>query len=196
MATGEVLVCLNNDVTPLSTDWLARLAETAARPDTGVVGAELHYPDGRLQHVGIVNSPEYGPQHVCTGWPSTQRGPLNVLNYRRECLAVTGAVLATRRQVFDEMGGFDEAFPEDYNDVDYCLRVRKAGYACLIEPAARLVHQESRSRSVLDPESKEKRLSYLEALRKIHPDLTARDPWFSPRWSTRPPVYRPARWDC
>ena len=193
-ATGEVLVFLNNDVVTQTPDWLAQLAHILTQPGVGVAGAELHYPDGRLQHAGIVNSLQNGPQHVAAGQTSRDRGPLGLLNYARECLAVSGACFATRRGLFDQLGGFDEAYPEDYNDVDYCLRVREAGYLTLMAPSARLIHHESRTRDTQKAQSRERRLDFLARLRDRHPLLAEPDPYFSPRWETAPPLYRPTWW--
>lgn len=192
-ASGETLIFLNNDVTVLAPGWLGALALALERPGAGVAGAELHYPDGRLQHIGIANTPFDGPQHINSGCPSNDRGPFNLLDHVRECLAVTGACLATRRQLFNELGGFQEAFPEDYNDVDYCLRAREAGYLTLVTPGARLVHHETQTRLTSGDAANERRQDALQRLVERHPVLARPDPYFSPRWHSAPPLYRPQR---
>lgn len=194
-ASGDVLVFLNNDVSPLSAGWLEPLVSAACLPDAGAAGVELRYPDGRLQHVGMANSPELGPQHICAGLPGDQRGPLGVLGHQRECLAVTGACLATHRRVFDTLGGFDEAYPEDYNDVDYCLRGIEAGFVNLMVPQARLIHHETQTRTTGDAISEARRLNFLEDLRRRHPILAGPDPYFSPRLHSAPPLFRSPQWD-
>ena len=142
---GEILVFLNDDVQPLASEWLEALVAQAQRPEVGAVGALLLYPNGSIQHAGIVLGIGGYVGHAgrgrfnCGFWPW--------LTMTRNVSAVTGACLAMRRQVFDELHGFDLAFPVNYNDVDLCLRARQAGYEVILEAAARLSHYESRTRT-------------------------------------------------
>jgi O-antigen biosynthesis protein len=145
-ARGEVLLFLNNDVEAHRSGWLAALCAQAVRPDVGAVGARLLYPDGRLQHCGLVVGLTGAAGHVLGGLSRDAPGYLGMATSRRECSAVTGACLATRREVFDLLGGFDEALGVDLNDVDYCLRAAAKGYRTLYEPEAELIHHESPSR--------------------------------------------------
>lgn len=145
-ASGEVLVFLNNDVECRRTGWLALLAAQARRPDVAAVGARLLYPDGRLQHGGVVIGMGGAAGHVLAGLAPDDPGYLGMAVLTRDTSAVTGACLATRRDVFDALGGFDESLGVDLNDVDYCLRARARGLRVLYEPAAELVHHESPSR--------------------------------------------------
>jgi GT2 family glycosyltransferase len=143
-AHGDVLVFLNDDVEPLEPEWLAELVAAAGRPETGVVGAHLVYPSGAVQHAGIAIGIMQAAGHPCR---DTHGSPYwKWLPYTRNVSAVTGACMAIRRSVFEELGGFDEAFPVNYNDVDLCLRARRAGYGVVLEPAARLRHHECRTR--------------------------------------------------
>ena len=143
-ASGEVLVFLNDDIAPLDPDWLTALAAHARRPEIGVVGARLLYPSGAIQHAGIVIGMMEGAGHLHR---NTFGSPYwNWLPFTRNVCAVTGACLAIRKQVFDELDGFDESFPVNYNDVDLCLRARRAGYEVIIEPAAVLRHYECQTR--------------------------------------------------
>jgi O-antigen biosynthesis protein len=143
-ATGEVIVFLNDDVQPLSSDWLDAMIAQAQRPEVGAVGALLLYPNGAVQHAGIalgINGYAAHPgRETFDGgfWPWTF--------VTRNVSAVTGACLAIRREVFEELGGFDPRFPVNYNDVDLCLRARRAGYQVILEATARLRHFESRTR--------------------------------------------------
>jgi GT2 family glycosyltransferase len=146
VAAGEILLFLNNDVEARRPGWLAPLCAQALRPDVAAVGARLLYPDGRLQHCGIVIGLSGAAGHPLVGLPGEAPGYLGMAIARRECSAVTGACLATRRAVFDELGGFDESLGVDLNDVDYCLRAGTRGYRTLYEPRAELVHHESPSR--------------------------------------------------
>lgn len=128
------------------TGWLAALVAHALRPDVGAVGARLVYPDGRLQHCGVVVGLTGAAGHPLAGLAPEAPGYLSMATATRECSAVTGACLATRRSVFEELGGFDEQLGIDLNDVDYCLRAWGRGLRTIFEPAAELVHYESPSR--------------------------------------------------
>ena len=143
-ATGDVLVFMNDDVEPLDSGWLAALLAQANRSEVGAAGAKLVYPSGAVQHAGIVIGIMEGAGHLHR---NTFGSPYwNWLPFTRNVCAVTGACMAIRRGVFAELGGFDESFPVNYNDVDLCLRARQAGYQVIIEPAALLRHAECQSR--------------------------------------------------
>jgi GT2 family glycosyltransferase len=146
LATGEVLLFLNDDIEARHQGWLSSLVGHALRSDIGAVGARLMYPGGSLQHCGIVVGLGGAAGHPLAGLGSGQVGYLGMDRTTRECSAVTGACIATRRDVFDELGGFDDSLGVDLNDVDYCLRARKAGYRTIYDASACLVHHESPSR--------------------------------------------------
>jgi GT2 family glycosyltransferase len=145
-ASGNVLLFLNNDIEARRPGWLSVLCAHALRPDIGAVGARLLYPDGRLQHCGVVVGLGGAAGHPLVGLPGDDVGYLNMAAATRECSAVTGACLATRREVYEELNGFDESLGVDLNDVDFCLRAGECGYRTLYEPSAELVHYESPSR--------------------------------------------------
>jgi GT2 family glycosyltransferase len=143
-ANGRWVIFLNDDVMPLDRGWLTELACHIARPDVGVVGARLLYPSGAIQHAGIVTGMADGTGHLhrhtfgSAFW--------NWSDLTRNVSAVTGACMALRKHVFAELGGFDENFPVNFNDVDLCLRARKQGYEVIYEPAAALRHDECQTR--------------------------------------------------
>ena len=139
-------IFLNNDIEARTEGWLAALRAQALRPDVAAVGARLLYPDGRLQHCGIVVGLTGAAGHPLVGLAPERSGYLHMARVTRECSAVTGACLAVRREVFEELDGFDEDLGVDLNDVDFCLRAWDAGYRTIYEPAAELVHHESPSR--------------------------------------------------
>ncbi len=145
-ARGDILVFLNNDIEAHRPDWLPALCTQALRPDVGAVGARLLYPDRRVQHCGLVVGLTGAAGHPLAGLPEDAPGYLHMATVTRECSAVTGACLATRREVFDQLDGFDQALGVDLNDVDFCLRAGVAGYRTIFEPAAELIHYESPSR--------------------------------------------------
>ena len=145
-ATGSVLVFMNNDIEALRAGWLDALCAQAGRPDVGAVGARLLYPDRRLQHCGVVLGLGGAAGHVLLGLGDREPGYLNMAITSRECSAVTGACLVTRREVFEDHGLFDESLGVDLNDIDYCLRVQRSGLRVLYEAGAELLHHESPSR--------------------------------------------------
>jgi GT2 family glycosyltransferase len=143
-AKGDVLVFLNDDVEPLDPEWLNALLAHANRSEVAAVGAKLVYPSGAIQHTGMVIGIMEGAGHLHR---NTFGSPYwNWLPFARNVCAVTGACLAIRRSVFEELDGFDESFPVNYNDVDLCLRARQAGYQVIVDPAALLRHYECQSR--------------------------------------------------
>jgi GT2 family glycosyltransferase len=139
------VLLLNDDVEPINADWLDAMLEYAHQPQIGAVGAKLFYPDGRLQHVGVAVGVCGVAAHLLHQHPGGTQGCGGIAVSVRNCSAVTGACLLTRRDVYDEAGGFDEALALDFNDVDFCLRVRRAGYRIVFTPHARLFHHESAS---------------------------------------------------
>ena len=143
-AGGEILVFLNDDVEPLVDSWLSDLIGQVQRPDIGAVGARLLYPSGALQHAGITIGIGDGCGHIGRGTYTCRYWPW--LDVTRNVSAVTGACLAVRKQVFDEMGGFDDRFPINHNDVDLCLRIGRAGYRIVYESSAVLKHYECQTR--------------------------------------------------
>ena len=150
-ATAPVIVFMNDDVFPAAPDWLDKMVAQAAQGDVGAVGALLLYPSGKIQHAGVVVGGHLGPTHIGRFLQESRLWPW--LRMTREVTAVTGACLAIRRAVWDELGGFDPRFPVNYNDTDLCLRARKLGYRVVLEAGAVLTHEESQSRNpVVRPE--------------------------------------------
>lgn len=140
-ATGELLLFLNDDMEVLHADWLEELVRWAVQPAIGVVGGRLYFADGRLQHGGIVLY-EPGPGHPLYGEPAMTPVFDPTFHRVRNWLAVTGACLMTPRAVFQQLGGFDERFRLNYNDVDYCLRVIESGKRVVCTSHAELIHFE------------------------------------------------------
>lgn len=144
---GAVVVLLNNDIAVLEPGWLEAMVRQALRPEVGAVGAKLLYGDGRLQHAGVVVGLGTRAGHILRRRPGDSPGHLDRLRVAHEVSAVTAACLAVTREKYDSVGGFDgEAFPVDFNDVDFCLRLGACGYRTMWTPAARLAHLESVSR--------------------------------------------------
>jgi GT2 family glycosyltransferase len=173
-ATGDVLLFLNNDIEALASGWLDALCAQAVRQDIGAVGARLIYPDGRVQHCGVVLGLGGAAGHVLKGLAPAEPGYMGMAVTARECSAVTGACLASRRSVFEQHLGFDESLGVDLNDIDYCLRLQRSGLRVLYEPGAELVHHESPSRGTAGDPSDIVR--FLERWRSC---IEAGDPYLS-----------------
>jgi GT2 family glycosyltransferase len=187
-ANGSILVFLNDDVFPIATDWLNRMAQHVLKPDVGVVGAVLHYPSGQIQHAGVVVGCMRGATHIGRHMNEALLWPW--LTVSREVTAVTGACMAIRRDVWDELQGFDRRFPVNYNDVDLCLRAEQAGYRVILEAGAALTHEESQTRP---PGTRPEEVALFASIWSdvmdrpdpfFHPDLTSlgrniplRSPW-------------------
>jgi O-antigen biosynthesis protein len=146
-ARAAVLVFLNNDIEIVHEDWLDELLAIAVAPDVGAVGAKLLYPNGRIQHAGVVIGIDGRAGHFERGLDGEACGYFGHLNVLHEVSAVTGACLAIEAKKFFAVGGFDEVnLPVELNDVDLCLRLRDRGLKIFCAPAARLIHRESASR--------------------------------------------------
>ncbi len=144
---SDVIVFLNNDVEMLSADWLRALVKPALRPQTGIVGALLEFPNRKIQHAGVVLGLGGDAGHIYHSEPVATRGYLGQLTGEREVSAVTAACVAIERKKFEAVGGFDEVnLPVELNDIDLCLRLSERGFVHVLTPHARLIHHESASR--------------------------------------------------
>ncbi len=149
-ARGDLLLFLNNDVVARSRGWLAAMVAQAERPEVGAVGARLLYPDGTIQHAGVIVGVGWAATHVQQGLDGDKPGYLSLTTVTRNFSAVTGACLMSRRSVFEEVGGFEEELPIAFNDIDYCLRLRRLGLLVVYTPLAEMIHYESKSRGNSD----------------------------------------------
>jgi GT2 family glycosyltransferase len=138
--TAPYILLLNNDTTVMTDDWVERLLEFCQQPDIGVVGCQLRYGDGRVQHTGIGIGYGHMAYNLGMEW-----------GVPRDATAVTGACMMVKREAFERVDGFDETMGIAYGDVDFCLRVRKIGLRVVYTPFAWLEHEESSSRGRLDP---------------------------------------------
>lgn len=147
LASGEALLFLNNDIEVVEPGWLDEMVECLAFAQTGIVGARLLYPDGTLQHAGVIVGLGEAAGHWYVGEKNDEPGPMHRLAVRQTMGAVTGACMLVGRPCFEALDGFDEtAFPIAYNDVDLCIRARRAGFRTVWTPFATLIHHESASR--------------------------------------------------
>lgn len=154
-AHGEVIALLNNDVTVINRDWLSEMVSLAIRPGTGCVGAKLYFPDGRIQHAGVVIGMGGVAGHPHLFFPGDHGGYFGRLLMRQGYSAVTAACLVVRREIYEEVGGLNETdLKVAFNDVDFCLKVQAAGYTNVWTPYAELTHYESASRGYEDTPEK------------------------------------------
>jgi O-antigen biosynthesis protein len=174
-AEGSHLLFLNDDVEIITPEWLSALLEFSQQKPIGAVGCKLFYPDGRLQHVGMVLGVGGLAAHCFHQHPGSSPGHFGSTMVIRNYSSVTAACLLTRREVYDEVGGLNEDLAVDFNDVDFCLRVRKAGYRVVFTPHAQLFHHESIG---IGPRTQ--RPDEIARFRSLWPDLIARDPYYNP----------------
>ncbi len=195
-ARGEVLVLLNNDISMIGDDWLDELVGQALRPNVGAVGAKLFYPDGSLQHAGVVlgvgDVPQRVAGHLYAGAGANHAGYQGHLALARNVSAVTAACLALRKDVYLSVGGMDEAgLAVAFNDVDLCLKVRAAGYDIVWTPHAALYHHESASRgSDLAPEAAARFQREVQVMRDRWGPVLDADPFYGPVFDKRFANYR------
>ena len=181
-AKGEQILLLNNDTEVLSADWLQEMLMYTQRGDVGAAGAKLLYPDGTVQHAGIGIGIKMLAGHYFRGFPGDSDGYYGRLKYAQNVSAVTGACMMVSRRVYEAMDGLDESFSVVFNDVDFCLQIRKAGYLIVWTPWAELTHYESRSRGS-DEDTPEKRKFFVREtnrfLRRWWKALDKGDPYYN-----------------
>jgi len=183
-AGGDAFLFLNDDVAISEEDWLSGLLQWLDLDHVGAVGPKLLYPDGRIQHTGVVVGMAGFASHVFR-WEregSHFTSPFVSPERYRNCSAVTAACLLTPTRVFDEVGGFNEQFTLLFGDVDFCLRLRQAGYRLVYTPDVRLVHAESSTRQ-LGGKDRIPRSDWELFTRLWLPVLARGDPFYNPNLS-------------
>lgn len=169
-ATGDYLLFLNNDVEIINADWMTEMLSHCQRKNVGVVGAKLYYPDNTIQHAGVVigmggSGGIAGSMFV--GLPRSFSGYLHKASIQQDLSAVTAACMMVERHVFEKVRGFEEKLAVAFNDIDFCLKVRKAGYLVVYNPNAELYHYESKTRGPEDTKEKVRRFqSEIEYMRE------------------------------
>lgn len=181
---GEIVLLLNNDTEVVHPDWLTEIAAQAMRPEVGAVGAKLLYRDGTVQHAGLVLGPDGHSFHRFRHLPGNAGGYRDALAMVRNVSAVTGACLAIRRSVFDEVGGIEEqALAVTWSDVDLCLRVQERGYRVICTPFARMLHVELATRGADDtPERAARAERERRFMMTRWPRLATDDVFFNPNF--------------
>lgn len=180
-ATGEVLLFLDK-MEVISPDWIERMLEHAVRKDVGAVGAKLYYPDGTVQHAGVILKLGGLAGHSHKYFARKSFGYRGRLKIVQNLSAVAGACLMIRKDVFGEVGGFDEGYSHTFNDIDLCLKIRERGYLIIYTPYAELYHHESLSRGYEDTPEKQARFKReIEYFQKKWKDVLIKgDPYYNP----------------
>ena len=186
-AKGRYVVLLNNDTEVITESWLEEMLMYAQRQDVGAVGAKLYFANNTIQHAGVVLGMG---RHRTAGYifskvDKENLGYMGRLCYAQNLSAVTFACVMIPRHVWDEVGGLDESFAVAFNDVDMCMRIRKAGYLIVWTPYAELYHYESKSRGLEDTLEKKKRFEgeVKRFQERWKAELAAGDPYYNPNLS-------------
>jgi glycosyltransferase involved in cell wall biosynthesis len=180
-ATGELVLLLNNDVEVITPDWLTEMAGQAIRPEIGVVGACLYYPDNTVQHGGVILGIGGVANHSHKHFSAEHPGYFGRLKVVSNYSAVTGACLMTKKEIYEEVGGLEEILEVAFNDVDFCLKVRERGYYNIWLPHVQLYHHESKSRGAEDtPEKQARFLGEIEYMLQKWGNVLKRDPFYNP----------------
>ena len=184
-AAGEILALLNDDLEVITPDWLEEMAAQALRPEIGCVGAMLYYPHDSIQHAGIVLGVGGVAGHAFKTFPRGSEGIFNRARLVQNYSAVTGACLVVRKSTYLQVGGLDEDdLAIAFNDVDFCLKVRAAGYRNLWSPFAEFYHHESASRGAEDTPAKQARFgAEIKIMRDRWGAMLDTDPAYNPNLS-------------
>lgn len=190
---GEYLILLNNDTEVITPKWMEELLMYVQRKDVGAAGAKLYYPDETIQHAGVIIGLGSVAGHISLRAPRFDAGYMGRNIYAQDLSAVTGACVMIRRDVWDEVGGLDEAFAVAYNDVDLCLKIREAGYLIVWTPFAELYHYEFKSRgpNVTYRQHKTHIREIWTLMQKWDSFLEKGDPYYNPNLSLERPDYTP-----
>ncbi|MGK2926700.1 MAG: glycosyltransferase [Lysobacterales bacterium] len=181
-AHGEVLGFINNDIEVISPDWLSEMVSLALQPDVGAVGAKLLYPDGSIQHAGVVLGIGGVGNHAFKGQPGDTPGYFGRPRIVSSYSALTAACMIVTKEAFLEVGGFDaENLAIAFNDVDLCLRLRESGRRNIWTPFAQLFHLESATRGLEDTVEKQSRFAAeVRYMQERWGHILYRDPAYSP----------------
>lgn len=180
-STGSVLCLLNNDIEVTDASWLREMVSVLMQSGVGIVGSRLFYPDGTLQHAGVIVGLGGTAGHLFRGQKRDDIHYMHRSMLRQELSAVTAACLVTRKEVYEQLGGLDPGFAVAFNDIDYCLRARKHGWKVIYDPHAEMIHHESASRGRdRTPEQKTRLSSEKARLIDRHADFIAHDPAYNP----------------
>lgn len=184
-AKGDYIMLLNNDVELITPDIFQSMLGFCMRPEVGIVGAKLLYNDHTVQHAGVLVGAGGLADHVFKGIHEDDPGYMGRAISSQDVSAVTAACLLVKRSVYEEVGGLEEEFQVAFNDVDFCLKVRKAGYLIVYDADVKLFHYESKSRGMEDTTDRFIRFGNEMMLLNSKWDIlsTFVDPYYNPNLS-------------
>lgn len=184
-AKGEYLLFLNNDIEIITPNWLEEMLMFNQREDVGATGVMLYYPDNTVQHAGVILGIGGIAGHSHKYYQRNDYGYMSRMSLAQNLSAVTAACMMVRTSVFNEVEGFDETLQVAFNDVDLCMKIRKAGYLIVFTPYAEAYHYESKSRGIEDTPEKQRRFAReIQRFRDKWDDvLEAGDPYYNPNLS-------------
>jgi GT2 family glycosyltransferase len=183
---SEFVALLNNDLRVVTPNWLEEMVSHSSQPGVGAVGARLLFPDGRIQHAGVIVGAGAGvAEHAHKRLPRDNHGYFARAMLAQELSAVTAACMLVRRNLYLEVGGFDEEHLKiAFNDIDFCLRIRKHGYRIVYTPYAEFYHDESASRGLEDNLSKYWRFNAeADYVKATWGETLEHDPYYNPNLS-------------
>lgn len=182
---GEYVLLLNNDIEVITPDWIEQMLMFAQRKDVGAVGAKLYYDDDTIQHAGVIVGLGGVAGHSHKGFARDNPGYMARASIAQNLSACTAACLMIRKNVYNEVCGLDEGYAVAFNDIDFCMKIRKAGYLIVFTPFAEFYHYESKSRG--DEDTPEKRARFNSEIFRFQDrwgaELKAGDPYYNPNLS-------------
>ena len=181
-AKGEYLWLLNNDTEIINKDCIEELVGYCTRDDVGIVGARLYYEDDTIQHAGVVIGFGGIAGHCFVQQPRGSAGYCRRIISAQDYSAVTAACMMVKKSAFDAVGGLSEELAVAFNDIDFCMKLRKAGYLIVYNPYAELYHYESKSRGLEDTPEKVARFNKeIATFEKNGPEILKNgDPYYNP----------------
>ncbi len=183
LTDGECICLLNDDVSTIAGDWLDQMVGFFSDPEVGVVGAKLYYPNSTTQHGGIIMGLAGLADHANRFLPRGESGYAWRGEVDQELSAVTGACLLVRRDVYNLVDGLDEDFPTSFNDVDFCLRVRRSGYNVVFAASVELFHHETLSFGSHYGSNPAQELVDIRRMQERWQDVCQTDPFHNPNLS-------------
>jgi GT2 family glycosyltransferase len=179
-ASFDYILLLNNDIEPIHKEWLREMVSYMAMPEVAVVGAKLYFPNNTIQHAGVILGIGGVAHHIMSGTPREESDRIARLYLPQNYSVVTGACMLIRKNIFEAVGGLDERLAVAFNDVDFCMRIVKAGYQVIWTPFAELYHYESATRgNDLVPAKIKRFYTEIAYIKNKHGDDAFADPFFN-----------------
>ncbi|MDR0999688.1 MAG: glycosyltransferase family 2 protein [Clostridiales bacterium] len=192
LANGKYMLFLNNDTEVISENWIEEMLMFSQQPTVGAVGCMLYYPNNTVQHAGVVMGVGGVASVTHSRYPRGHGGYMGRMLYAQNLSAVTGACMMVRKDVFESVSGFEEGFAVAFNDVDLCMKIRKAQYDIVWTPFAELYHHESLTRGYENTPKKQERFLRETALFKKRwaKELAGGDPYYNPNFDLAKGVFQ------